>query len=65
MFVLQSKYDHFRHHVNDVKDLQDILLGLTDNEDESKRLAAIAGHMKIGDGFATDGILLTCEEELE
>ena len=63
MFVLQTKYDRFRHHVTDIKDLQDILLGLTDDEDESKRLAIIAGNMKLGDGFATDGIMLTCEED--
>ena len=63
MFVLNTKYDRFIHHVTDVKDLQDILLGYTDDENESKRLAIIAGNMKIGDGFATYGITLTCQED--
>jgi hypothetical protein len=63
MFVLSTKYDRFIHHVTDVKDLQDILLGLTDDKNESKRIAIIAGNMTFGDGFATSGIMLTCQED--
>ena len=63
MFVMSTKYDRFIHHVTDIKSLQDILLGYTNDEDESKRVAVIAGNMKIGDGFATSGITITCQED--
>lgn len=62
MFVLQTKYDHFRYCVNDISTLEDILHGLIDDESEVKRIITIAGNMLIGDGFARDGIMLTCEE---
>jgi hypothetical protein len=31
---------------------------------KAHRIAIIAGQMRIGEGFATDGILLTCEEDI-
>lgn len=62
-YAIKSKYDRFTHHVGDTETLEEIIHGLTDDEDEAARIASVASHMKIGDGFATDGILLTCGED--
>ena len=63
MFVLKTKYSTQNHYFNDISTLADVVIGLTNNETEAKRIADIAGHMKFGDGFATDGMLLVCEKE--
>lgn len=62
-YVLKTKYDHFTHHCGDTETLKEIIFGLSDDQDLATRIGVIAGQMRIGDGFATDGILLTCEEE--
>ena len=59
MFILTTSYSKFRNHVYDINTLEDIMLGLMD-EDDAKRIAAIAGNMKIGDSFANDNIYLKC-----
>jgi hypothetical protein len=43
--------------------LEDVLIGLTDDEDEAKRIATIAGNMKIGDTFSGRDIYLKCKTE--
>ena len=63
MFVFTTKYDRFTHHVNDVKTLQDILLGYTDDEQESERITIIAGHMRFGDVFCANGVAIFCQED--
>lgn len=64
MYVLTSKYDPFTHRVGDTESLKDLVFGLTMDSVKAHRIAIIAGQMRIGEGFATDGILLTCEEDI-
>lgn len=62
-YVLRTKYDPYTHHVYDIDTLEEIIYGLTDDETMTKRIIDIAERMEAGDGFATDGIVLTCGEE--
>lgn len=57
-FTVYTKYDPFIHHVYDLETLEDILYGLTDSEDEAKRIVSIAEHMKRCDCFATSGVMV-------
>lgn len=63
MFILTTSYSNFRHHVYDINTLEDIMLGLTNDEYEAKRIANIAGNMKIGDRFVNVDIYLKCTLE--
>ena len=63
MFVLTTTYSKFTNHVYNVDVLKDFLIGLTDDEDEAKRIATIAGNMKIGDTFSGRDIYLKCKTE--
>ena len=62
-YVLTTAFDQFTHHVGDTETLEEIILGLTDNQDLATRVTCIASHMQLGDGFAAPGLMLTCEED--
>lgn len=63
MFVFDTKHHHHTHYVYDVATLHDILVGLFDDEDEAKRITAIAGHMRLGDTYSNKEIYLKCKSE--
>lgn len=63
MFVLTTSYNNFRNHLYDTDTLEDFMLGLTNDEAESKRIATIAGNMKVGDAFSNHDIYLKCMNE--
>lgn len=64
MFVI-SKADGtgFRHHCNDIDTAADIVLGLTGDEEDYKRVANIMGDMKFTDIFSTKGLIIMCVPE--
>lgn len=63
MFVLTTTYSKFTNHLYDIATLEDVLIGLTDDEDEAKRITTIAENMKIGDTFSGRDIYLKCKTE--
>ena len=65
MFTFNTSHDRFTYHVYDIATLEDILIGLTDDETESKRIASIAGNMRFGDTFSNSDIYLKCKPEEE
>lgn len=62
-YVFTCKHSQYRHHVGDTETLKEIVEGLTGDPDEAVRIATIAGQMRIGDGFTSPGMMLTCEED--
>jgi hypothetical protein len=60
MFIFRSTSDLSTHKTNDIKDLQDIVLGVTNDESEAERFATVAGHMKFSDIFCSNNGVLTC-----
>jgi hypothetical protein len=65
MFTINTTRDRFTHHVYDIDTLQDILLGLIDDESEANRITAIAGNMRFGDVFSNHEVYLKCKDEEE
>ena len=65
MFTFNTVHDHFTYHVYDLATLNDILLGLLDDETDAKRITDIAGCMKFGDTFSNSEIYLKCKLEKE
>lgn len=63
MFILTTTYSPYRNHLYDIATLEVVVLGLTDDEVEAKRISAIAGNMKIGDVFHGRDIYLKCKED--
>lgn len=63
MFVLSNKGSNYRHHLYDTDTLEDLLLAVTGDKSEAKRIANIAGSMRFGDVFHNDDIYLKCKEE--
>ena len=63
MFILSTKNSNYRHHLYDIATLEDVVIGLTGDETEAKRIATIAGNMQFGDVFHNDYIYLKCKEE--
>lgn len=63
MFTLTSTYSPFVNYLYDIDTLEDVILGLTGDELEAKRVAVIAGNMKIGDVFHGHDIYLKCKED--
>lgn len=49
--------------VGDIATLKDIALGYLDDEREAKRVAEIAGHMKLKELYVANGWGLACVEE--
>lgn len=62
-FTIYTKYDPFVHHVYDLDSLEDIIYGLTDNEEEAKRIVSIAKRMVPYDCFGTYGVMIACDKE--
>ena len=65
MFTLSTSGSIYRHHLYDLDTLEDVLIGLIDDEPEAKRIAGIAGNMKIGDVFSNKDVYLKCRDELK
>ena len=65
MFILTTTYSSFRNHLYDLDTLEDVLIGLTGDESEAQRIAAIAGNIKIGDVFSNKDIYLKRKNEEE
>ena len=63
MFVLSNKGSNYRHHLYDIDTLEDLLMAVTGDKTETKRLTNIAKNMRFGDVFHNDYIYLKCKEE--
>lgn len=63
MFVLTTSYNNFRNHLYNISTLEDLILGLTNDEVEAKRIAAIAKNMRVGDVFSNNDTYLKCVNE--
>ena len=63
MFILSVADSKYRHFLFDISTLEDVMLGLTDNDVDAKRIANIAGNMLIGDVFSNASIYLKCVKE--
>lgn len=63
MFVFKSDNDRFINHVNDIATLEDIALGYLNDECEARRVANIAGNMKLGELFVAKTWIMACVEE--
>jgi hypothetical protein len=63
MFVLTVSNSAYRNHLYDIVTLEDVVIGLTGDEHEARRIANIAGNMKIGDVFYNTDIYLKCKKE--
>lgn len=65
MFILTMRDCNRRHRMNDISTLEDVVLGLTNDEATAERIANIAGNMQIGDVFHNLDIYLKCVKEEE
>ena len=64
MFRFRTNTNYFENNVYDVNTLENIALGYLDDETEARRVAEIAGRMRIGETFiATDWGLWCLKEE--
>ena len=63
MFILTTTNSSYRHHLYDIATLEDVVIGLTGDEAEAKRIANIAGNMRFGDVFHNINIHLKCKKE--
>lgn len=63
MFKLKLTGSNRIHHLYDISTLEDVAIGLLDDEVEAKRIATIAGNMKIGDGYVANKWTMICVEE--
>lgn len=64
MFRFRTNTNYFENNVYDVNTLENIALGYLDDETEARRVAEIAGRMRIGEIFiATDWGLWCLKEE--
>lgn len=51
MFIIITPGSKYRHHTNDVRTAADIILGLTNEDNEYDRSLNIMGNMLVGDVF--------------
>lgn len=63
MFVVATSRDKFTHRVGDITSLTDLIFGLTDDTNETKRIATIAKQMKSGEAFTANGIAILRQED--
>ena len=63
MFILTTIHSKHRNHLYDIDTLEDVVLGLTGDEDEAERIAAVAGNMRLGDVFSNSELYLKCVNE--
>lgn len=63
MFVVATNKDNFTHRVGDIDSLKDLIFGITDDAKEASRIAKIAGTMREGDVFASNGLALFYKED--
>lgn len=63
MFKFITTGSNWIHNLYDITTLEDVALGVLNDDKEAKRVAAIAGNMKINDLFLTADWSLACMEE--
>ena len=63
MFKFVIAGSNYVHNLYDIATLEDVALGIFNDENEAKRVATIAGNMKFNDLFLAKKWGLTCLEE--
>lgn len=65
MFYLMFKGSNVTHRMNDIDTAADVIMGMTGDEKDYKRTAAIMGNMTFGDAFYSKTFMIRCVPEEE
>ena len=63
MFMISSLWKNVREETNNIRDIVDIVFGITGDEEEGKRAARLAGDMKVGETFFSREFNIQCFKE--
>lgn len=63
MFKLKTNDSKYVHNLYDIATLEDVAIGIFNDEQEAKRIATIAGNMKFQELFITNKWTLCCVKE--